>query len=343
MAEFIYYPEIRGGSNGVIKYHNDHDKPVAKDEVVSELITDHISECAMYLKKSNGEACVSDEIGRDIGKTIGASGDTTMIMTSAKAKLNCDDERCVLTKLKNELGEMRVRAEIQNRLKIQGPTDNSLLSNVNIDSILRQWVNFYPVFYPYSFNMLNYASYSYNKGYIINKPDTLATILFPDLYYGENPARTMYRCCACVINSDTYQGEGKHWMALFADARGPKWTIEFFNSSGNAPAPEWVSWLIKTKNAMEMIVEREKLNVTIEIIKVSDIRHQQSRTECGLYSLFYIWARLNSIPPEYFLTKPIPDQLMFEFRQHLFTDPKRKPMSQFNWLEYKRQVPVEWE
>jgi hypothetical protein len=125
-------------------------------------------------------------------------------------------------------------------------------------------------------------------------------------------------------------------MALFADARNSdRWTVEFFNSSGNAPAPEWVSWLVKTKAGMELILDREKKKIPVEIMKVSSIRHQQSRSECGLYSLFYIWARLHNIPPEYFMENPIPDQLMFEFRQHLFEDPKRKTVKKFDWTAYR--------
>jgi hypothetical protein len=170
----------------------------------------------------------------------------------------------------------------------------------------------------------------------------LATIQFKDLYTGFGGKK--YKCCGCIINSDVYQGGGKHWMALFADARGSKWTVEFFNSSGNSPGPEWISWLVKTKNQMEELIDNLKLkNNTVEILKVCNIRHQQSRTECGVYSLFYLWARLNGLSYEYFMKKPVPDQLMMEFRQHLFNDPERKISGRFDFAEYKKMVKIEWE
>ena len=328
---------------GATVYSNDREISAKKDDVISTLIPDKISECAVYLNKSANEPCMSNQTIDLIGTTLSVSGDSNKIISEAKSKLGCDSERCILGKLTNQLGEQRVRNEITYNLKVKGPADNKLLSNVHIDGTLRQWANVYKDFFPYNFNMLNYASYAYENGYILNHPDTLATIQFTDLYYGNSNGKK-YQRTGCVINTDTYQGEGKHWMALFADAsKNDRWTVEFFNSSGNAPAPEWISWLVKTKTAMELILEREKKNIPVEIIKVSNIRHQQSKTECGLYSLFYIWARLHNVPPEYFMEKPVPDQLMFEFRQHLFEDTKYKFIGKFDWCTYKNQINVTWE
>lgn len=330
--------DFKGGAK---RHANNHDLPAKKDETITNLIPENISECALYLNKPPGAPCMSSDTIAMIGSALNINGNN--IVEEAKAKLNCENERCVLGKLTNQLGEERVRREINLYLKVKGPTNSQLLSNVHIDSTLRQWTKPYPMFFPYNFNMLNYASYAYEDGYILHHPDTLATILFSDLYFGEVNG-TKYKCCACVINSDTYQGDGKHWMALFADARSnDRWTVEFFNSSGNSPAPEWVSWLEKTKNAMELIVEKEKNKPRIEILKVSSIRHQQSRSECGLYSLFYIWARLHGVAPEYFMNNPISDQLMFEFRQHLFEDPSRRAVKRFVWSDYKKTVNIEWE
>lgn len=332
--------EITGG---VTTYVNDHGAPVNKDDIVKKLIPNNISECALYLNKDPGEPCMSDSVIDSVSHALNIHGSPNEIITLAKERLDCENERCVLGRLTSEIGPERVKNEINSNLKVKGPTDNKLLSNVHVDSVLKQWMGVYHNFFAYNFNMLNYASYSWNKGYTVNKPDTLATIQFDSLYNGSHNGNK-YNCAACIINSDTYQGEGKHWMALFADARGDKvWTVEFFNSSGNAPAPEWVNWMVKTKNYMEQIVEKSGKKIQIELMKVSNIRHQQSRSECGLYSLFYIWARLHKIPVEYFLENPIPDQLMFEFRQHLFEDPKRKTLKKFNWNEYKNSVKIEWE
>ena len=322
--------DIHGGSVLVTRYRNDHNAPTVKDNTVQKLIPDVISECALGI---HGDVCSTVQTVKAIAAIINVDGSKSSadIMHAAKKQTDCDDERCVLQKLIPKIGENIVRGELKTNFKIVGPTDNKLLSNVNIDDTLTQWITKFSTFFPYNFNMLNYASYAYRNQRTVNEPDTLATKKFSDLY--NKGSRTM----ACVINSDTYQGNGKHWMALFADARGDKWTVEFFNSSGNPPAPEWVNWLVKTKAAME------EFNPNVAIVKASSFRHQQSRTECGVYSLFYIWARLQGTPVEYFRANPIPDQLMLEFRQHVFHDPTRTHVKKFDWDAYNKSVKVTWE
>ncbi len=320
---------------GGTKYANDHGA-VDKDDVVKKLIPEEVSECALAAGRKPGQPCASSPIIKDIGKYMSLEGTDAEIMQAAAAALGCSDEKCVLGKMSAELGEAKVRHEIAVNIKVRGPTSSRLLSNVHIDSTLRQWMNYFPDFFAYNFNMIDYMQFSYDNGFILHHPDTLATIRFTDLYSGEHDGKK-YKCCGCVINSGQYSGRGKHWMALFADARGPAWTVEYFNSAGNAPGPEWISWLEKTKIMMELLGGQPT------IVRATSIRHQQSKTECGVYSLFYIWARLHGVPVEYFNVNPVPDQLMFEFRQHLFADPSRQRVKQFDWNVYKNTTKITWE
>ncbi len=305
-----------------------------KDSVTRALLSDDISECSLYLGKAS--VCMTDTMLNSVSKHLHIDGTSEEILSAAKSATNCDDERCVLKAMEPVVGREVTEHEISTRLKVAGPTDSKLLNNINIDETLRQWTIPYPDFYPYHFHMLNYAQYAYVDGYVVRRPDTLATVTFADLY-------PKYKCCGCVINTDTYQGPGQHWMALFADARGSDWTVEFFNSSGNGPAPEWVNWMEKTRAVMEEIIASSGIKATVRTVRASSVRHQKSRTECGLYSLFYIWARLNRIPVEYFATNHIPDQLMFELRQHLFNDTSRQKLKKFTWNEYKNTAKIKWE
>jgi len=332
----------------MIKYKNNHEH-VAKDGQIQKLIPDEITECALYLEKKYGEPCSDSDTVNAIGAAIGVKGDPARIIAEAKTKLACEDEKCVLRKLEHKIGSELVRAQIDTRFKLRGPNGIELLSNFDIDGTLKQWCARFKDFYPYNFNMLNYMDYSIRDGYVTPAADTLATVKFQDLY------AQGYRCGACVINSDRYQGRGKHWMALFFDARSPKWSVEFFNSGGNAPAAEWVNWLLKTQEQMQDVAKsiraRNATEITVDVVKSSSIRHQHSRTECGLYSLFYIYARLCGTPYGYFRTTPVPDQLMFELRQHLFIDKDNghsglvtqggKPV--FNFDEFKKKIKVQWE
>lgn len=326
-----------GGYSRANKITGGVHKPAVKDATTQVLIPDNISECALASHNTLTRAandtptCMSNRMANAVVVAAGVS-----TVAEAKSVFGCATERCVLTKLQSKIGADQVAREISLYLKIRGPTNNTLLNNVHIDETMQQWAAHNPTFYPYNFHMLNYASFSYHNGIVHNTPDTLVTIPFDMLYKGQLGHK--YLCAGCIINTDTYQGDGVHWMALFADARTTPWTAEFFNSSGNAPAPEWVNWMEKTKNIMLGLGAPDA-----KVVRASTIRHQKSRTECGLYSLFYVWARLHGIPASYFADNRIPDQLMFEFRQHLFDDPSRPAMRKFDWDEYVATTKLSWE
>lgn len=307
-------------------------EPITKDEITSKLVPDTITECSLG---SVGDVCSSAGTLAAIQAAVGASS-PQKAMQLAKEKLGCQTERCVIERSKDILGEQAAQRELMLSFKIKGPIDCALLSDTNIDTVMQQWAAKCPNFWAYNFNMLNYASFSFRKGKVLPSPDTLATVRFEDLYLRG------YRCAACVINSDVYQGAGKHWMALFADARdaspGATWSVEFFNSSGNGPAPEWVNWMHKTRDAMEKLAP---VGVRVEIVRVSRLRHQDSRSECGVYSLFYIWGRLNGVPYDYFAQTRISDKLMMEFRHHLFETPHG--MHKFEWDEFMKRAKIQWE
>lgn len=339
------------------KYTNDH-KKVDKPKELLKIIPEYVTECAMYIQKSPDQPC-SDKAdlsaiaaalhldSNDIHSTNGMN----KIVEEAKKATNCNTEKCVIEKMSDVLGKQRVNVIITTRFKIEGPVDNTLLNNFNIDETLRQFNVKFTNFFPYNFNMLNYREYSFVNNRVVSGPDTLETIPLSALFAD-------YKCAGCVINTDTYQGNGKHWMALFADWRNPNAaTVEFFNSSGNAPTAPWVLWMERsrdflTSNGIKIRKMRDSSGFDRDLLKVSNKRHQHSKTECGVYSLFYIYARLNGIPPEYFMENFIPDQLIFEFRQHLFNGDGKFLVNEskftggaykFDWDKYAEQVRIKWE
>jgi hypothetical protein len=129
-------------------------------------------------------------------------------------------------------------------------------------------------------------------------------------------------------------------MALFGDMRDPKqFTVEFFNSSGQSPCYEYSSWLIETSQSLNKIAPTK-------MYKVCAIQQQYSKTECGVYSLYYIWARLNNaFGPEFLLKNKIDDKKMFEFRQHLFWD-KTSVLDvgdRFDYSKFEASYQPKWE
>ncbi|QJX72673.1 poxvirus late transcription factor VLTF3-like protein [Faustovirus] len=309
---------------------------IGSAETAQELIPEVITECSIVV--NDKPVCSSDATISEIKQTFDInSNDFVEVVNAAKEATGCSTEKCVVERV----GSTNARQDLEMRFKVDGPVGTNLLSNNNIDGVLRQFVAFWPEFYAYNFNMADYDKFSFDaeKGVVVNRPDTLATISLVDLW------KTGKRCAACVINSDNYHGRGKHWMALFADWRNQdRITIEFFNSSGNAPAYTWVKWMMKARAELETIPELK--NARIDLINVAKIKHQKSRHECGVYSVFYIYCRLNNVPVEYFGTARITDEMMFEFRQHIFDSDKPhagKGPRKFDLAEFKRTNTIRWE
>lgn len=309
---------------------------MAKDSVVNSLIPPTLSECSLILNAHGEHVCSSQPVIREVASALGICGKkgSEEIIASAKETTQCTSERCVLNKLRSKLGNDVVENELETRFKISGPTGTELLSNVNIDSTLKQWMAYFPKFFAYNFNMSDYHLYSFRNGRVVNEPDTLATLDWRRL-------AEKYNTCACIINTDVYYGAGKHWMALFADWRSPKeWTIEFFNSSGRPPSAEWIEWMTRTEFAMKEWATAKKLNVCVKVIRTATIKQQHSRSECGVYSLFYVWARINGVPHTYFSKHSIPDAVMFEFRAHLFGS---QSGVKFNFANFAKTHTIDWE
>lgn len=311
-----------------------------KDPITSKIVPDEVSECAFGINKKTGEPCSSELTVRKMKQFTGSQHNSpTLILEEAKKTTNCPTERCVLESpdFRKTAGEQLIRKELSDNFKIVGPTDVTLLNNENIDTNLKQWERRFSKdkinkFFAYNFNMRNFKEVG----------DTLATIDIKDLY------DKGYRTFGCVINTDLYSGKGIHWMALFGDMRSggqnqTQWTVEFFNSSGNPPQAEFAEWLTTTKSRMSDIISEYNLNASAESVIVSRKQHQYSKSECGVYALYYIYARLNSVPWTYFRDNHIPDTLCFELRQHLFHDPRRPFMQEFDYELFEKTANPKWE
>lgn len=254
------------------------------------------------------------------------------VVNKAKKKLNCDSEFCVVTHpefkkhaLKNHM-VTRKELEINSkkRFKIKGPRNNvNWLSNYDIDTTLQDWACKFEDFFPCPFAMIDFDKTN----------DELNQYNLVDIYLGNytkvctlGHIRIPCRTFGCAINTDVKAGHGKHWMAIFVDMRGPEWTIEFFNSAGDSPQSSIVRWMARTKNYLDLFIQDHnqnsyKLTTTqpVKIVTAASVGHQESSTECGLYTLFYIRCRLENVPYSRFLEdEEIPDESMMEFRKHCF-------------------------
>lgn len=129
-----------------------------------------------------------------------------------------------------------------------------------------------------------------------------------------------------VCNTDSSKGSGQHWFALYisTDQKDPEdtskkmITIELFNSAGGGTVNEDFNafW-----NQQALAIAKETGLRCVFNDKVTTIQHQSNETgNCGAYSLFYIYCRLQGVSPEEFNNpqKPVSDYSMQKFRGELF-------------------------
>lgn len=223
-----------------------------------------------------------------------SSRNPNYIVNKAKKILKCNDEICILENMNHKIDTNNI---VNKYFKPNGPRmTTDLLSNFNIDDVLAQYSDNDPKFYHVFYQMIDFD---------VVKSE-LATMDIRKILL-------RYNSLGVVINTDTSDGRGIHWFCIYCDLKTRPVSLEYFNSSGNLPVPEIHAWLVKTK---ELLINS---NIPCDIIIASRIRHQQDTdTECGPYSLYYIWSRLNGVHHSKFDEKRIPDEKMIEFRQVLF-------------------------
>lgn len=248
--------------------------------------------------------------------TVEAAG-----VRAAAAVLGCESESCILAHPRfRRWGEAHgvpaaaVEQELAANFKAPGPrTGRRWLSNINIDRTLERWARVFPDFFPCGFAMMDFD----------RTQEPFATIALSDVLDGRIPTnigtghtRRRNRCFATAVNTDVSTGPGEHWVAVFVDCRGPRWTVEYFNSTGNPPPRPMVGWMERTRQHLAGHPRAPAGGV--EAVAVTDVNHQESNTECGLYAMYYIRRRLEETPHEFFRRQVIPDAAMVAFRQHCF-------------------------
>lgn len=252
----------------------------------------------------------------------------TAAVKAAAQLLDCGSEACVvehpdlLQYVRQRAGPQAataLAAEAAQRFKERGPRNSTaLLSNFNIDGVLRRWAEEFPRFFCCAFAMMDFAEAG---GY------ELARVSLPHVRQGRatqqslqgKPLRRPCDTFACVLNTDVSSGQGKHWVCLLVDMRPPAepWTVEYFNSAGNPPPRAVTRWCETTADELR---EHRGAAGEVRTLAVTDVAHQKSRTECGLYALFYIRARLEGRPASFFAKEKVPDAAMTEFRKHVFRE-----------------------
>jgi len=310
---------------------------------IERLVTTDEGECARCAgdPEPGGGACSPPELLRVIEDIIGTGGGQGLsgsalrggtakddilpggesrgarTVRAAAAELGCKSESCVLGKLEGLIvargkgSEKLLREVLAKHFKSAGPRDTlDLTSNFDLDGTMSRWALEFPTFFPYPYAMMDFAS----------ERSALARWSVADVLAGEKTGGRPMESAGCILNTDVSSGRGKHWVCVFVDARNGRGTskanpvsVEYFNSAGNPPPREITRWMEETRDAL---VQARSCHIATCV--VTSVKHQRSDTECGLYALFYIRARLEGRPVGAFEGERIPDADMTVFRRHVF-------------------------
>lgn len=269
------------------------------------------NECAFQLNKNDNESCLEDEIVNELhnfAKNIKklSTNNSKDSIKELKKIYDCNYESCLLVQgdIVDKIGHDKTQTQLQERFKPSGPYEGEdWFSNVNIDDVLTQLSK------KYKFKKFKHVPFQMRDFESTNSE--LAKIDWVEEY------KKGIRCFGVVFNTDKSSGSGQHWYALYGDFSKEPFTLEYFNSSGENPQDELLSWMKKTKHKLE-----KELKKKVNDVIVSKIQHQRDNHSCGSYSIYYIASRLEGISHVVFSQKRIPDEWMHKFRYSIFRKEK---------------------
>jgi hypothetical protein len=198
--------------------------------------------------------------------------------------------------------------EQRNRLfKVDGATslDAPLYDN-SLNGTLYQWTLLDKTFLGLPFQFLDFAD---------DRKNLLQTL---DFKQHLQSGRT--RIGVILNSAKSTLGHGEHWFALFFDfsrldidkfIRQPysgketslPCTLEYWNSSGNAPYKEIRAYFKHVKRYF-----RKNLPfVNLWCLSATRGQHQYSHAECGSFAMLYLWKRKQGTPLQYFLRNRLSD------------------------------------
>lgn len=297
------------------------------------------SVCALNQKPNEDGTCLAPEHIQLVSNYTEAN-----TLEDIKAETNCADDECVID-------AAAMPTEVKEKIKreaLKAPTgsydNNYWLNNTEIDTVMSQFRQQYPGFAHGFIHMIDLKAFSPTNANsfdypVMSAPDTDFAQEFKHgfIHRGIIEGSSSYKpklstfsdtplsSYGIVCNTDSSTGSGQHWFALFisTDHKDPKnaskpWIrIEVFNSAGGGSANQEFNSFWQ-KQAI-LIAKATGLKCTFDVI--TTIAHQRDDTgNCGSYSLFYIYSRLQDALPHEFNDpkRPIRDSAMKKFREVVF-------------------------
>lgn len=260
----------------------------------SECARHRVGECGVCSDKT-----LIDYYKHILGPDTPQSDDEIVNLVKSKLGVRYESEIFRHPSIVSNLGHKECKKVLKKYFKAEGPRfGDDLLNNFNIDDTLEMLSSNSEQLFGRKFKHIGFQ--------MIDFQDTYGELNNLNL---DELMSQGYDSMACVLNTDVSSGRGKHWFCIFSDLANKnagKYVIELFNSSGNGPQDQLISW-INTLN------QRHPCTIKLALSR----RLQSSRTECGVWCLAYIYWKLRGQDNQTF-EKYMTDKVMLELRNFLF-------------------------
>lgn len=186
---------------------------------------------------------------------------------------------------------------------------NTWLNSNDIEKVMKQYEHIYPCF-----RFIGPTPIDFDKHIYENKCVWDDLCQFDLLKYINDGISKI----GIIFNTDPHDKSGAHWISLFIDLK--KKFIFFFDSNGTT-IPKEVKYFCNRviSQALQIKTKEYPNGIKLKYDLNAPFIHQESNTECGMYSLYLIITLLKDIHEYmFFKTTKITDQLMDNLRDKYF-------------------------
>jgi hypothetical protein len=117
------------------------------------------------------------------------------------------------------------------------------------------------------------------------------------------------RAIGFIFNLDPHFKGGSHWVGLYIDLKDIEQPFVGYSDSYGMKPPALIARL------MRFI----RLQTPKATLGYNARKFQNSNTECGMYSMYFIICMIAGIPFQQYVKEVVPDKFMLELRKVLFT------------------------
>jgi len=153
------------------------------------------------------------------------------------------------------------------------------LSNLDIDAVMNQYHSKYPFFIHLGTYPIDFQASTFTGSCVSH----LCGFKISDLTSRKKT------CFGIILNTDKHTQGGSHWISIFCNLKQLK--IYFFNSAENKYSKipnEVLNFVDDIRNQVKKLYRSD-----LEFIFNQKV-HQQSDSECGIYSIFFILTMLEA-------------------------------------------------